>query len=375
MSPLTKIVGYVLLGVAIFINSGCSSEKNAWEDPNLEKTYDGDSTDLKHTIIVPTLDSLAPKGNSVIWCSSFQIAWNQLRDGVIGRPIQVIGAEEIAKSLNTSGQSLKDVPRNSYYAASGFVKDKIVERIQAQMSERFPDAPKPQFEGMSPTSIIAYSYLASSAKFRRPFFENHKKFVFKDSLGNEVNVTSFGIRPEDDYAYDKLRKQVKVLFYKQERSSEYLTEYAIELCKYSKPNKIVIARIQPRETLALMLEDLEQKIADFPKHKIMQRFGINDVLLVPNMFWQVTHHFEEIEGKFLGNLGYQTYWFKEAMQMIQFRLDRSGAELKSEAKIPVAPVPKHFIVDGPFLIYMKKRGAKYPFFVMWVDNAELLSKP
>jgi hypothetical protein len=28
----------------------------------------------------------------------------------------------------------------------------------------------------------------------------------------------------------------------------------------------------------------------------------------------------------------------------------------------------------PFFLYMKKRGAKHPFFVMWVDNAELLIK-
>jgi len=31
--------------------------------------------------------------------------------------------------------------------------------------------------------------------------------------------------------------------------------------------------------------------------------------------------------------------------------------------------------DRPFLIYVKKRGAEYsPFFVMWVDNAELMER-
>jgi hypothetical protein len=34
-----------------------------------------------------------------------------------------------------------------------------------------------------------------------------------------------------------------------------------------------------------------------------------------------------------------------------------------------------FIFDRPFLIVVKKRGAEHPFFVMWVDNAELLCKP
>lgn len=28
----------------------------------------------------------------------------------------------------------------------------------------------------------------------------------------------------------------------------------------------------------------------------------------------------------------------------------------------------------PFLIFIRKRGVRQPFFVMWVDNAELLSE-
>ena len=34
--------------------------------------------------------------------------------------------------------------------------------------------------------------------------------------------------------------------------------------------------------------------------------------------------------------------------------------------------PREFRFHRPFLIYMKKRDADRPFFVMWVDNAELL---
>jgi hypothetical protein len=38
------------------------------------------------------------------------------------------------------------------------------------------------------------------------------------------------------------------------------------------------------------------------------------------------------------------------------------------------PIPMYYLFDKPFLVYMKKRGAEHPFFVMWVDNAELLDK-
>ena len=36
------------------------------------------------------------------------------------------------------------------------------------------------------------------------------------------------------------------------------------------------------------------------------------------------------------------------------------------------PVRYHF--NQPFLIVLQKREAKYPFFVMWADNAELLAR-
>ena len=61
-----------------------------------------------------------------------------------------------------------------------------------------------------------------------------------------------------------------------------------------------------------------------------------------------------------------------AQQDILFRLNRTGAILKSEAKAAYTGIPTQFYLDRPFLIYVKKRNAPMPFFAMWVDNAELL---
>jgi hypothetical protein len=369
---------YILSVAIILANSGCTPDKDAVPAPGLEITYDGNSTGLKQTVILPTLDTPMPKGKNVIWCSSFQLAWNQLKDNVIGEPVKLIGAEEIANRLNLTKQSRADIPDESCYAAAGFVKDGILEKIQTEMAKRFPSVPQPDFRDVSPIDvIIAYSYLTANVRFRIPYFENQKEFIFRDSQGNETPVTSFGIRPEDDYAYKKLRKQVEVLYssYYPDPDRVALMEYAIDLCKDTKPNQIVLAVIEPKETLEQTLEYLNDKIDGFTKEEFFHKFGINDVLLVPNIFWRFTHHFKEFEGKYLANKGYEDLYIRLALQMIQFKLDRSGAELKSEAKLYAAPVPNHFVFDQPFLIYMKKRGARHPFFVMWIDNAELLSKP
>jgi hypothetical protein len=375
MSSLAKIVACALLGAAIVVSLGCPSDNGADQGLGSVKTYDGNSTDLKHTVIVPTLDTPIPRGKNVIWCSSFQIAWNELKDNIIKEPVRIAGAEQIASSLNLAPQSRADVPSKSCYAASGFVKDGVVARIQKDMADHFPSVPGPQFDDVRPMDIIAYAYLQANVRFRIPFFENRKEFTFTDSTGNQTTVTSFGIRAEDDYAYRKLRKQVAVLFRRHDPDTYEVEEFALDLCKHSKPTQIVLARIEPNETLGQTLAALEEKIANSPKEKLFHEFGINDVLLVPNMFWRIVHHFDELVGKYLLNQSYTGYRIKEALQIVQFRLDRSGAELKSEAKLHVAPVPCHFVFDRPFLIYMKKREAIHPFFVAWVDNAELLSSP
>jgi hypothetical protein len=58
-------------------------------------------------------------------------------------------------------------------------------------------------------------------------------------------------------------------------------------------------------------------------------------------------------------------------------MDRSGVKIVSKSFIIVykSYLSGHkLIFDGPFLIIMKKRNAENPFFVMWVDNSELLCK-
>src|SRR5262245_31051436 len=69
--------------------------------PRHADAFDGASTELTHTVIVPTLDTPIPPGKSAIWCASCQIAWDQMR-GVVGEPIRLDGAEEVADRLNRS---------------------------------------------------------------------------------------------------------------------------------------------------------------------------------------------------------------------------------------------------------------------------------
>lgn len=343
-------------------------------------TFQGDSGWLKETVIVPTLDTPVPPGKNAIWCASFQLAWNCLKNDVIGEPVKVAGADTVTDRLNGSSVTSAEVLPESCFALAGLATDDLLGHIQQELTTRFPDAPLPEVKPS--TVLIAYAYLKAAARFSIPFFENTAALDFADVAGNHTAVGSFGIRREDEDAYYQLRQQVQILHeanpvHREDETSGCIvpTEFAVDPCRMTMPYQVVLAVVPRHDILAATLAELESKMRAWSAGSQLE-FGPRDVLLVPNMSWRITHHFRELEGreKLLLNRGFDGLWLETAMQTIEFTLDRGGAELASEGKVLFEPIPRHYVFDRPFLVCLKKRGAEQPFFVLWVENAELLTR-
>jgi hypothetical protein len=147
-----------------------------------------------------------------------------------------------------------------------------------------------------------------------------------------------------------------------------------------------LAKIDRKQTLA----DAWAYVESTSTPDVSPSLPPSATLLVPNMDWRVEHHFRELEGpdRILLNPAFQKdpapHFLSVAFQFIQFKMDKTGAAVESGAYVESQLLnghdekedlnPDHFHFDRPFLIVMKKRDAQHPFFVMWVDNAELLCK-
>ena len=343
--------------------------------PEVTKTFDGQSCDLQATTVVPALDAKCANGHNAVWCSSFLTAWKSLSTNIAKADISLEGSPQTAVLLNKADDPTAHNPKGSTYVATGWNNKGVLDTILKELKVAFPNKPAPTFPGITPDSFVAYSYLEANVKFDLPYFQNLKPLEFTDSKGRKTEVASFGIRPEDDYAYYKLRSQPHILFCKGDPDEEAEFEFAIDLCAASSPGQIVVARIKPEPNLAKAIARIEKELKGIEKLKYPDygSIGPNDVLLVPDLFWQISHHFSDLEGKRFLNAPLKDQRLDVAQQDILFRLDRSGAELKSESKMMCNPVPKYFVLDRPFLIYMKNRNAGEPYFAMWVDNAELLT--
>ncbi len=185
------------------------------------------SDDLKQTVILPTLDSPMPTGRSAMWCTSFQFAWTRLKNDVAKEPVRLQNAGELADRLNRGNQSEDDVDPSSVFAAAGLAKDGIADHIRAEMARRFPKVRVTELDA-PPDGAVAYAYLAASAKFDIPFFENDEPLAFTDSSGASIMVGSFGIRQKAEYAFPPLRGQVKVLYLPKD-AYHHTNEYILDL--------------------------------------------------------------------------------------------------------------------------------------------------
>jgi len=353
--------------------------------PDIPPTFafDGKSSDLKRTQVVAALDAPIQKGKNVIWCASFRAAWKELQNGLAGGPVELEGNPAIADTLNRAYTPGRELPARSLYTAVGWEDKGILEQIRRDVAQQFPGSEPPIFPGLIPGSFVAYSHLEARVRFDLPYFQSTKPLEFIGGDGKKAGVSSFGIREEDDYAYKELRKQPRVL--RNNWGEAILSgrlhpsqpppppEFIVDLDSTSQPTQIIVAMVGPKATLAEALAAVEQKTSSYAR-SLHAGFGDNDVLLVPDLAYRVSHHFAEFEGRRLLNPALrQGQQMDVAQEDLQFQLDRSGAELRAESKMYTQPIPMHYIFDHPFLIIMRKRGETRPYFVMWVDNAELLT--
>jgi hypothetical protein len=347
-----------------------------------------DSKSLRQTAVVATLDCPLPEHNNAIWCSTFQMAWDKLKADIIGEPIELLGAVALASRLNRRPFPTRDIEPQSYYANAGFVRDGILEQIRKDMASRFPSEAAPEFDDRYrtlPEVAVAYAYLSVNIGFKHAYFVNNRPFAFTASNRSESHVTSFctygpGPNPED------LREQVDILFYRDAGTAE-AREFAVDLCTHTKPYQVILARVPQCDTLGEAAKAMQERIAQFQAcsdYQTLREFRPIDTLTAPDVFYRLTHHFDELMRKKLANPKWPETAICEALQKIDFVLSRTGVVLKSESRVATVrasrdgppretPRPRDFRFDRPFLVCIKKRQANAtPFFLMWVDNAELM---
>ena len=343
----------------------------ACSEQDMSPVFNGDSGLLKKTEIVGVLDTEIKSGKNLIWCSTLISAWKEIEKNITKKAPILTEKNNLVDSLNAASDPSSYVPEEAVFATAGLVKDGVIDKIRAGLAKKFPNKNMPNISAPTPDSLVAYAYLEAGIQFTIPYHVNDEAFDFKDSLGKNSQVKSFGIFDSDDFRYT-LADQIGVLY---ARGLGEDKEFIVDLDDNSKKYQIVLARIKPQKGLTDAVNVINEKI----KLNLWRKFSKGNTLIVPQTIWKISHSYSELINKKFNTDPLKGYPIFKAEQSIEFKLYNKGVEVKSEMTMEAKDASKpeeqfdgHYDFNKPFYILMRKKGEDQPFFVMYVDNAELL---
>lgn len=332
------------------------------------------SASLKRTAITPVFNTEITPEHNLIYCATFQLAWNELRDSF---PAHRDEDPAIIWELDEKIYTKEYLSEYCYIAMAGRYEN-IVEKINELLRKKFGDEAWPLTQErvledrVSEQALMAYAFLYKNLIFQEMFEDLDEPILF-GSPNEGVKVEGFGIKEftPGEKKHEAFSNQVSIFFYEADYDSGKITREFVIGLKPTLPNEeIVIAQISPRKTLVETYNAVEAIIAK-SEPDYLRKY---ETLQIPKLDFDFEQTFPEIE-RYLGGL---VEGPAKAYQRIKFRLNERGAILKSEAIILLEGMetadPRYLVVSEPFLIYLKQKDSPYPYLAMWVGNEELLVK-
>lgn len=329
------------------------------------------SKGLKHTYVTAYLTKEHAPHTSLLWCATFQIAWDQFK--AVGGPLSLEGNPPMAVQLSAHPFPKNALDDDSFVAMIGLGPETI-DTIKSELDRKFHGAASPKVlpsKGeVSKEDLVAYAYLFKNLAFETPFTKSPRGMGFGAMEDKPKLYRAFGIS-RDTADWDKVAAEVVVWHYAAP------DDFVIELRTKEKQDRLIIARLKPGTTLK---ETADQALAKARADNSQPGLRHDETVLVPVLNFDITRSFDEICNIPATAKDSPVAYIKSAKQNIRFKLDEKGAVLKSDASI-VAPTsaapgkrppPRQFICDGPFLVLMERQGADVPYFAAWIDNPELL---
>jgi len=323
------------------------------------------------TRVTPHMDVPIEQSRNILFCSIFQLAWNEMIDGVIGEDIRLEKSPDLVRHLNQGRIAKADIGEGDCLVMAGYGADDIAGKINRGLRSKFGDA-APVVDNMynDDDIILAYAFLWKELEFEHAF-EDFSAPIRFHANGGDTPVEGFGVMHYSDERHSNLRDQAEIVEYTD------TGEFIVVLASKHPDDEIVLACVAPGATLLQTYENVKRRIEKSRRGGGTTTLSKSDVLLIPKFEVALNHRYSELLGLHLRNKGFEPYFIAEARQDVMFRLAESGAAAKSEAMLMLKKGPVHFKLlrfDRPFLLYLSKRGASRPYLAIWAENTDLMVK-
>ncbi len=298
-----------------------------------------------------------------VWWWAMNLAWTELSENIIKEKIKLATEDKIAlemvDKLNNPVFTKSDLDKESYYIKSGYGQE-MVEAINKESKQKFPNKSFADLDiSLNPKDIISYAYFFKKVEYPE---------VFKDwniLFGNK-NVEGF-------FAIGEQKNNVKIIKYVNDNN------FIVKLDLKDDSDELFLAKGFDMENPSETVKQINQ--GNSWKLKSISR---NEVFKTPKIYLDVKRNYTELVDKFLTNKWFEKYMISKMFENINFSMDEKWAKVENEAVIdslatsegPSWPPKKYkkFILNKPYRIIMKRKDSKNPYFILGVNNTELMKK-
>ncbi len=300
------------------------------------------------------------KGN-YIWGGAMNLAWNELNENILHEKLQLRTTDEIAlemvEKFNNPAFTKNDLDKESYYVKSGYGQE-TVETINRESKKKFPSKSFRDLKmNLSPIDIISYAYFLKEVEYETIFEK-------KDVTFNQKEIKGF-------YAeHESQRNNVKIIKY------ENNDKFIVKLKLKDENDELILAKGYDMTNPQKVVNEVNKNNKNYlPTIEEQDRFE------VPKLHLDYHRNYTELLNKFLANQDFQDYFIAKMFENIKFDMDEKGARVENEGVIGIdflaAPSrlkPRNFILDKPYWVVMKRKDSLNPYFVLGVNNTELMIK-
>ena len=367
---IISIIVLIVLGVFAYLKI---TQKTEIDEP---KPTTSSKTSLSSTEGITTVLTLDDEiTDNTIWCGTFQLIWNDLKNDLAKQDIVFNPQLKVVENLNKETFTTKELSEESYYKKLGTPSLKLKEEIEKAIKDKFNETSDIlddfDWENRDPLDYFLYVMLKKDFQFEKAFEE-----LENGKFGNYDDVKYFGIKSDET---GELRKQVDVLYYKSK------DDFAIKL-KTKQEDEVILCKNPEGKTFGEIynniLEKTEVKVYNMPNNqdnyesvKFYGELKEGESLKVPNIKLKEKNEIKEIENKKFQFSDGKIYSIEKALQTIEFELDRTGGKIKSEAgmmvkneSVAIIDEIREFSIDDTFAIFLIEKGKDKPYFAGKIND-------
>lgn len=368
----------IIVSIIILIVSGVFAYSQITKKTEIEepKATSSSQTSLSSTEGITTVLTLDDEiTDNTIWCGTFQLIWNDLKNDLAKQDIVFNPQLKVVENLNKETFTTKELSEASYYKKIGTPSLKLKEEIKKAIKDKFNETSDIlddfDWENRDPLDYFLYVMLKKEFQFEKAFEElENGKFRDYD------NVKYFGIKSDET---GELKQQVDVLYYKSK------DDFAVKL-RTKQEDEVILCKNPEGKTFGEIynniLDKTEVKVYNMPNNqdnyeaiKVYGELKEGELLKVPNIKLKEKNEITEIEDKkFLFSNG-EVYSIEKALQTIEFELDRTGGKIKSEAgmmvkneSVAIMDEIREFSIDDTFAIFLIEKGKDKPYFAGKIND-------